>query len=106
MKTMKRNRIITWVLLAVLALDCLGITLLVSERHAEALVGSEPLLVALGDSYSSGEGTPPFFGQNSSGKYTGDGNYDWLAHRSEKAWSGKLKIQGKDVKKDKAALNV
>ena len=102
MKTMKRNRIITWVLLAVLALDCLGITLLVSERHAEALVGSEPLLVALGDSYSSGEGTPPFFGQNSSGKYTGDGNYDWLAHRSEKAWSGKLKIQGKSVKKDKS----
>ena len=40
-------------------------------------------MVSLGDSYSSGEGIEPFYGQNES---TADKvkNQDWLAHRSEK----------------------
>ena len=100
MITMKRNRIITLALLALLAIDCLCICLVLGERRAEATSGTEPLLVALGDSYSSGEGAPPFFGEKSSGKYEGDGNYDWLAHRSEQAWSGKLKVKGQKLDKD------
>jgi lysophospholipase L1-like esterase len=47
------------------------------------------VLVALGDSYSAGEGMKPFFGQDSSNKYS---NPDWVAHRSELAWSGRLNI--------------
>ncbi len=40
-------------------------------------------MVSLGDSYSSGEGIEPFYGQN---EPTADKvkNQDWLAHRSEK----------------------
>lgn len=51
----------------------------------------KPVVVSMGDSYSSGEGTEPFYGQNSSDKYS---NEDWLAHRSEQAWPGKLQIGG------------
>lgn len=47
------------------------------------------VLVALGDSYSAGEGIEPFFGQSNKGKYT---DPDWVAHRSEKAWSGQLML--------------
>lgn len=97
---MKKANFLRIALLVLLGIDCLCLYLLLGERQAEALNGSGPLLVALGDSYSSGEGTEPFFGQSSSGKYEGDGNYDWLAHRSEKAWSGKLKIEGQSLKKD------
>ncbi|MBP3893810.1 MAG: VWA domain-containing protein [Atopobiaceae bacterium] len=97
---MKKNRIITLVLLAVLVVDCLCLFLVAGERQAEAADDPGPLLVAIGDSYSSGEGAPPFFGESSSSKYEGDGNYDWLAHRSERAWSGKLKVEGQDLAKD------
>lgn len=49
------------------------------------------IVVSLGDSYSSGEGIEPFYGQNNdmSIKIT---DPDWLAHRSEHAWSGQLSI--------------
>lgn len=46
-----------------------------------------PLIASLGDSYSSGEGNPPFYGQ---GKGQED-NEDWLAHRSQASWPGRLK---------------
>lgn len=97
--TMKKNRIITLVLLAVLALDCLCLSLVLGERPAEALNGSGPLVVSLGDSYSSGEGTEPFFGQNGSDKYN---DYDWLAHRSEAAWSGRLEVEGQRLEHNKS----
>ena len=97
--TMKRTGAFRLVLLALLCVDCLCLSLLLGERSAEALNGATPLIVALGDSYSSGEGTEPFFGQNGSNKYE---DPDWLAHRSEKAWSGKLKVEGQGVKKDES----
>lgn len=51
-----------------------------------------PVVVSLGDSYSSGEGTEPFFGQEHPiAKYS---DKDWLAHRSRYAWSGQLKVNG------------
>ena len=60
---------------------------------------SDRIIVSIGDSYSSGEGIPPFYGQ-----LDADGNslpisdkvksYDWLAHRSMYAWSGMLNLPG------------
>lgn len=64
------------------------------------------IIVSLGDSYSSGEGIEPFYGQDKDvSKIVG--NPDWLAHRSEKAWPGMLtlpSVKGKmsdKVNKDK-----
>lgn len=61
--------------------------------HAETATEESRIMVSLGDSYSSGEGIEPFYGQNES---TDDKvkNQDWLAHRSEKSWPGRLTLQG------------
>lgn len=57
------------------------------------------IIVSLGDSYSSGEGIKPFYGQDNK---VSDGvvNQDWLAHRSTKAWGGMLKLDGKPMVRD------
>ena len=57
--------------------------------------GRPRVLVALGDSYTSGEGLEPFYGQDApiSEKCK---NPDWLAHRSEKSWPGMLELPGVD----------
>lgn len=57
--------------------------------------GGTRVIVSLGDSYSSGEGVEPFFGQDAefSDKLL---NQDWLAHRSEAAWPGRLTLSGVD----------
>ncbi|QWT54853.1 VWA domain-containing protein [Christensenella sp. MSJ-20] len=57
---------------------------------AETLEGDR-IIVSLGDSYSSGEGIEPFYGQNedTSKKVK---NPDWLAHRSQNSWSGMLTL--------------
>ena len=49
-----------------------------------------PVVVSLGDSYSSGEGVEPFYGQDKN--RTKDQN--WLAHRSTKSWPSMLSIKG------------
>lgn len=51
----------------------------------------QPVVVSMGDSYSSGEGTEPFYDQDKENKYESP---DWLAHRSEKAWPGLLALEG------------
>lgn len=54
---------------------------------------SKKIVVSLGDSYSSGEGIEPFYGQeNDLSVKVADP--DWLAHRSEQAWSGQLSVPG------------
>lgn len=55
----------------------------------------EKIIVSLGDSYSSGEGIPDFYGQEKGtpGKYS---NYDWLAHRSTASWPGRLRLPSMD----------
>lgn len=58
---------------------------------------NEPIIVSLGDSYSSGEGIEPFYGENKDPKEEIK-NDDWLAHRSTLAWSGQLIIPGLEVK--------
>ncbi|SEG39521.1 hypothetical protein SAMN04487934_12313 [Eubacterium ruminantium] len=62
---------------------------------------SDRIIVSLGDSYSSGEGIEPFYGQyDVNGKALPFSkkvkNDDWLAHRSMYAWSGMLKLLGVD----------
>ena len=57
---------------------------------------SDPVIVvSLGDSYSSGEGIEPFYGQEKPlDEKVKDLN--WLAHRSQKSWPSLLKIPGMD----------
>ena len=49
------------------------------------------IVVSLGDSYSSGEGIPSFYGQEKSWEQK-IYDEDWLAHRSTKSWPGMLEI--------------
>ena len=50
---------------------------------------SKPVVVSMGDSYSSGEGCPPFYGSRLAKKGTGELR-DWAAHRSQASWPGRL----------------
>lgn len=60
--------------------------------HAEE--DNDPVIVvSLGDSYSSGEGIEPFYGQNKDLSEKVE-DKDWLAHRSEKSWPSLLKVPG------------
>lgn len=67
----------------------------VAPIKAEAAdhVNSDRVIVSLGDSYSSGEGIEPFYGQTEDIKDKVK-NQDWLAHRSEKSWPGMLMLDG------------
>ena len=53
------------------------------------------IVVSLGDSYSSGEGIEPFYGQD---KQINEkiNDEDWLAHRSKNSWPAMLEIPGID----------
>jgi len=53
------------------------------------------IIVSLGDSYSSGEGIEPFYGQDKATAAKVK-DPDWLAHRSENSWSGMLTLPGVD----------
>lgn len=79
-------------------LCCVMISLMLSpivtiNVSAETDTKGSRIMVSLGDSYSSGEGVEPFYGQNelAANKVK---NQDWLAHRSEKSWSGRLTLEG------------
>lgn len=95
MKTYKMN---IWHKIA--AYSCyffLGIILVLlfpMNVKAEPDYGKEIIMVSMGDSYSSGEGIPPFYGPKTLEKQVKD--EDWLAHRSIKSWSGQLELSGLD----------
>lgn len=55
--------------------------------------GEHKIMVSLGDSYSSGEGIEPFYGQDTELRYKVQ-DIDWLAHRSRSSWPGLLTIPG------------
>lgn len=62
------------------------------------------IVVSMGDSYSSGEGIEPFFGDGSDPKKPEF--IDWLAHRSQYSWPGQLKLTNTgEMKKHKASYN-
>ncbi len=89
MKNMKK--FIAILLSAILVIS--GVSFAPSKETDAAAKSGEKIVVSLGDSYSSGEGIEPFFGQdNDNAVKTKD--EDWLAHRSQLAWSGQLKING------------
>lgn len=88
--------------------DCIPATLILSivsmttlcfvkQNCAYAITNGNPIVVSLGDSYSSGEGTEPFYDQDSANRYESP---DFVAHRSEKGWPGQLVINGTAMKKD------
>lgn len=64
----------------------------VSAADASNQENDMPVVVSLGDSYSSGEGVQPYYGQKSSDKHTCE---DWIAHRSSCAWPGLLQYNGR-----------
>ena len=73
----------------ILSLVCVSTLVYADQNH--------PVVVSLGDSYSAGEGVEPFYHQN---EEHDKNNLDWLAHRSEKSWPGKLRVptvDGEDV---------
>lgn len=84
-------------MLSLIAMVCLLATLLsltpVSGYAKESASddGGSGIIVSLGDSFSSGEGIPPFYGQNKSIRDKVK-DLDWLAHRSENSWPGQLKL--------------
>ncbi|MBO4298136.1 MAG: hypothetical protein J5998_04995 [Clostridia bacterium] len=51
------------------------------------------IIVSLGDSYSAGEGIEVFYGQEKSYDIR-KRNPDWLAHRSQESWPGRLVFPG------------
>lgn len=61
--------------------------------HADNNNSDPVIMVSLGDSYSSGEGIEPFYGQDKS-LYNKVKDENWLAHRSQKSWPSLLKIPG------------
>ena len=63
-----------------------------AEREPELAFGDR-IIVSLGDSYASGEGIEEFYGQDQNLK-TKASDPDWLAHRSQKSWSGMLTLDG------------
>lgn len=87
------------VLLTVLALTVTGMTFTPNAKASAADASGKKIVVSLGDSYSSGEGIEPFFGQDKKSAEKVE-DEDWLAHRSEKAWSGMLKVDGQKMVKD------
>ena len=80
---MKKNSLIILCVLAVLICFC------ASAEDA----GSPKVLVALGDSYTAGEGIEPYYGQNAPMEEKCK-DPDWLAHRSENCWPGMLTLPG------------
>lgn len=54
-----------------------------------------PVVVSLGDSYSSGEGCPDFYG-SSDASIDSSEYRDWVAHRSVNAWPGQLVLDAGD----------
>ncbi len=67
------------------------IMLLLTNTNAKNS-GKKRVIVALGDSYSSGEGIEKFFGQDKDISQKVQ-DPDWLAHRSKEAWSGRLVLR-------------
>lgn len=68
---------------------------IVPKSYAADEVSSDNyrIMVSMGDSYSAGEGIEKFYGQEKQLKdkvlY-----HDWLAHRSQESWPGRLTIPG------------
>lgn len=88
---MKANRFISILSAAAIASSLLAT---VCPPQIEAAAANDPVVVvSLGDSYSSGEGIEPFYGQDKDWEDKVN-DQDWLAHRSELSWPGRLQFSG------------
>lgn len=63
----------------------------VTSSYATAPINDPLIIVSLGDSYSSGEGIEPFYGQEKSLTEKVK-DQDWLAHRSKRSWPSMLSV--------------
>lgn len=94
MRVLKKqiNKLVVLSLTAALVFEGMPAVVYAAE---EGQMEKKRVMVSLGDSYSSGEGIEPFYGQDAdvSEKVK---NPDWLAHRSQKSWSGMLTLPGVD----------
>ena len=84
-------RILSFVLVFLMYVSIFPIP--VSTKAANT--SSDRVIVSLGDSFSSGEGIEEFYDQNLPIEQKIN-SQDWLAHRSTKAWSGKLTLNDND----------
>lgn len=74
-----------------IASTVLTLSLLPIVLYADTLNTNRRVIVSMGDSYSSGEGIEPFYGQDLDISQKVH-DPDWLAHRSQYAWSGMLTL--------------
>lgn len=83
-------RLISVILTVIILVSLVPVSAYASDDNTDPII-----VVSLGDSYSSGEGIEPFYGQSKSdyGKVT-DAN--WVAHRSEMSWPALLQVPTKD----------
>lgn len=86
-------------LLTVLAVAFSGVWVAKPSKVSAASSDGKIIVVSLGDSYASGEGIEPFFGQDKDADEKVQ-DEDWLAHRSQKAWSALLTVNGNKMVKD------
>lgn len=90
MKNKMLSRILTMLIIFVMLVSQFPATV-----YAETSKNSgNRIMVSMGDSFSSGEGVEEFYNQGLSDKEKAK-NEDFLAHRSEKSWPGKLELNGK-----------
>ena len=74
--------------------SCFVLSFCLLGMEAAASGNVDPVIVvSLGDSYSSGEGIEPFFGQEKEWEEK-KSDKDWLAHRSMLSWPSQLVIPG------------
>ena len=73
----------------------LALVMIISGLPVNVQAEDDPfIVVSMGDSYSSGEGIPPFYGYSDDmDPYELIEVEDWLAHRSTKSWPGQLEFQ-------------
>lgn len=87
-----RKRIITFWLMPY-TVFIIALFFLLPASPAQA-THEDPIVVSLGDSYSSGEGNELYYNQIYPGDKTKD--YDWLAHRSMYSWPGQLVVPSEE----------
>lgn len=78
-------------ILTLLLAISMGLSVMPVNFVAADNTDKKQIMVSLGDSYSSGEGIEPFYGQDDSISKKIN-NPDWLAHRSQNAWPGMLSL--------------
>ena len=83
----KLKRFFVILMVAILTVNVFPMQLYGKELSNE----KKRIVVSLGDSYSSGEGIPEFYGQEKPLSVKVN-DPDWLAHRSKKSWPGRLKL--------------